>query len=130
MTRSTFFRHFADKREVQVAGQESLSRLLAEGVAEAPVGASPLQAVAEGLARASAAMGPVDRDLGPRLEAAVAASVELQERDALESVGMAVAMTEAFVSRGGARGERAPGGRAGGPGLRAWLRPVVRGRPR
>ncbi|WP_218671072.1 helix-turn-helix domain-containing protein [Microbispora sp. GKU 823] len=36
VTKSTFFRHFADKREVLVAGQETLSRLLAEGIAERP----------------------------------------------------------------------------------------------
>lgn len=100
MTRSTFFRHFSDKREVLVAGQEALSRLLAEGVAEAPVGATPLEAVGEGVARASSAMGPHNRDLGPRVRAAVAASAELQERDALKSVGMAAAMTEALVRRG------------------------------
>ncbi|CAN5200593.1 hypothetical protein BH09ACT12_BH09ACT12_35900 [soil metagenome] len=45
-------------------------------------------------------MGPANRDLGPRLKAAVAASAELQERDALKSVGMAAAMTAALVSRG------------------------------
>lgn len=43
------FRHFPDKRELLVAGQETLSRLLAEGIAEAPVSASPLEAVAAGL---------------------------------------------------------------------------------
>jgi hypothetical protein len=40
------------------------------------------------------------RDLGPRLKAAVAASTELQERDALKSVGLAAAMTAALVARG------------------------------
>ena len=100
MTRSTFFRHFTDKREVLVAGQETLSRLLAEGITDAPAGATPLQAVADGLARASAEMGPLNRELGPRLRAAVAASAELQERDALKSVGMAAVMTEALVARG------------------------------
>jgi AcrR family transcriptional regulator len=100
VTRSTFFRHFADKREVLVAGQETLSRLLAEGIAEAPASASPLEAVAAGLERASGEMGPVNRELGPRLKAAVAASTELQERDALKSVGMASAMTAALVARG------------------------------
>src|ERR1700749_23939 len=49
VTKSTFFRHFPDKRELLVAGQETLSRLLAEGIAEAPGGASPLEAVAAGL---------------------------------------------------------------------------------
>ena len=36
VTRSTFFRHFSDKREVLVAGQETLSRLLAEGSPRRP----------------------------------------------------------------------------------------------
>jgi AcrR family transcriptional regulator len=100
VTNSTFFRHFPGKREILVAGQETLSRLLAEGIAEAPEGASPLEAVAAGLERASGAMGPVNRDLGPRLKAAVAASTELQERDALKSVGLTAAMTAALLARG------------------------------
>ena len=100
VTRSTFFRHFPDKRELLVAGQETLSRLLAEGIADAPADATPLEAVASGLARASDAMGPMNRELGPRLKAAVAASAELRERDALKSVGMAAAMTAALVERG------------------------------
>lgn len=100
VTKSTFFRHFSDKREVLVAGQEALSRLLAEGIADAGEGSSPLDAVANGLTRASAAMGPVNRELGPRISAAVAASTELQERDALKSVGLAAAMTGALVARG------------------------------
>jgi len=100
VTKSTFFRHFSDKRELLVAGQETLSRLLAEGIAEAPADASPLEAVAAGLERASGEMGPANRELGPRLKAAVAASTELQERDALKSVGLAAAMTEALVVRG------------------------------
>jgi AcrR family transcriptional regulator len=100
LTKSTFFRHFSDKRELLVAGQETLSRLLAEGISEAPDGAGPLEAVAAGLERASGAMGPTNRELGPRLKAAVAASAELQERDALKSVGLAAAMTAALVARG------------------------------
>ena len=100
VTKSTFFRHFSDKRELLAAGQETLSRLLAEGIAEAPAGASPLEAVAAGLERASGAMGPLNRDLGPRLKAAVAASAELQERDALKSVGLAAAMTTSLIARG------------------------------
>ncbi|WP_435130607.1 TetR/AcrR family transcriptional regulator [Actinacidiphila sp. bgisy144] len=100
VTKSTFFRHFADKRELLVAGQETLSRLLADGITDAPADATPLQAVAAGLARASDAMGPANRDLGPRIKAAVAASTELQERDALKSVGLAAAMATALRGRG------------------------------
>ena len=100
VTKSTFFRHFPDKRELLVAGQETLSTLLAEGIAEADQHATPLAAVAAGLERASVEMGRSSRDLGPRLKAAVAASTELQERDALKSVGIAAAMTAALTARG------------------------------
>ncbi|GAA4199060.1 TetR/AcrR family transcriptional regulator [Actinocatenispora rupis] len=101
VTKSTFFRHFTEKRELLVAGQEALSRLLAEGIAEAPDDASPLQAVAAGLERVSIAMGgPRNREFAPRLKAAVAASAELRERDALKSVSLAAAMTTALTARG------------------------------
>jgi hypothetical protein len=56
--------------------------------------------------RASEAMGPVVREIGPRLKVAIAASTELQERDALKSVGLAAAMTTALVDRGVARADR------------------------
>jgi hypothetical protein len=62
--------------------------------------ATPLEAVAAGLERASSEMGPRNRDLGPRMKAAIAASSELQERDALKSVDMAAAMTAALEARG------------------------------
>ncbi|MBS2533703.1 TetR/AcrR family transcriptional regulator [Catenulispora sp. NF23] len=100
VTKSTFFRHFSDKREVLVAGQETLSRLLADGIAEAPAGSSPLEAVAAGLERAANEMGPVNREIGPGLKAAVAASIELQEREVLKSVSLAAAMKAALVDRG------------------------------
>src|SRR5437763_7726292 len=100
VTKRTFSRHVPDKRELLVAGQEALSRLLTEGIAGAPADASPLEAVAAGLVRASTAMGPMSRQIAPRLKAAVAASAELQERDALKSVSLAAAMTAALIARG------------------------------
>lgn len=100
VTRSTLFRYFPDKREILVAGQETLSRLMTEGITEAPAGATPLQAVVAGLQRVSDAMGQMNRDLGPRMKAAIAASSELQERDALKSVGLAAAMSSALIARG------------------------------
>src|ERR1051325_6043811 len=84
VTKSTFFRHFPDKRELLVAGQEGASRLPGEGSRQGPAEASPLAAVAAGLERASGTMGPLNKEIGPRIKAAVAASAELQERDALK----------------------------------------------
>lgn len=100
LTKSTFFRHFADKREVLAAGQETLSRLLAEGIAAAPLEASPLAAVDAGLTHAAASMTPFNRELGPRLEAVIATSSELQERAVLKRVGMTAAMADALRLRG------------------------------
>lgn len=100
VTKSTFFRHFPDKRELLVAGQATLSRLLAEGIAAAPRDVGPLDAVAAGLSRASETFGPVNHELGPRLQALIASNAELQERSVLKSVGLASAMSEALVVRG------------------------------
>ena len=100
LTKSTFFRHFPDKRDVLSAGQEALSRLLVEGIDSAPAQASPLSAVAAGLQRAAAAMGPFNRELAPRLRAAIAANTELQHRAALKQVGLAAAMAAALIARG------------------------------
>ena len=99
VTKSTFFRYFPDKREILVAGQETLSQLLADGIAAAPQGSSPLEAVASGLEHVSGAMGPMNRELGPCMKAAIALNSELQERDALKRVGLANAMTAALVAR-------------------------------
>jgi AcrR family transcriptional regulator len=100
VTKSTFFRYFPDKRDILVAGQETLSLLLAEGIAEAPADSSPLEAVTVGLERVSDAMGTLNRELGPRMKAAIAASAELRERAVLKSVGLASAMATALVARG------------------------------
>jgi len=100
VTKSTFFRHFPDKRGLLVAGQDVLSRLLAEGVAEAPAAARPLDAVAAGLERACGAMGPTSRERGPGIRTAIAASEELRARDALKTVGLGVALTDALLARG------------------------------
>lgn len=53
-----------------------------------------------GLERAAGAVGPLQRELAPRLRAAVAASAQLQARDALKRVGLSAAMTTALVDRG------------------------------
>ncbi|MFB2583046.1 TetR/AcrR family transcriptional regulator [Herbiconiux sp. P15] len=100
LTKSTFFRHFSDKRELLSAGQEMLSGLLAEGLAGAPDDATPLEAVAAGLDRASGAMTEFNRGLGPRLHAAIEANEELRTRNALKTIGLAAAMSEALQARG------------------------------
>jgi AcrR family transcriptional regulator len=80
LTERTFFRHFADKREVLFAGMTSLEELLVAAVANAPDGAAPIDAAIAGVEAAGAAIQE-GGDL-PRLRARIiATSVELQERE-------------------------------------------------
>src|SRR3954453_2817845 len=53
LTERTFFRHFADKREVLFAGSSELEALFVDTVAAAPESAGPMQAVAAALEQAS-----------------------------------------------------------------------------
>ena len=91
---------FPRQARAAVRRQETLSNLLAEGIRQAPADAGPLRAVAAGLQRASSALGPANRELGPRIKAAIDSSVELQERAAFKNVGLAAAMTTALLERG------------------------------
>src|SRR5262245_18707289 len=49
LTERTFFRYFADKREVLFSGSEAFEKLLVDGVAAAPTSATPLDAIATAL---------------------------------------------------------------------------------
>lgn len=100
VTKSTFFRHFRDKREVLFGG-ETFGRLIADGIAQAPPGATPLDAVAAGLdAVGREAFTPETRQLSRRRRAVIAANTELQERDALKRARLSVVVTEALRARG------------------------------
>src|SRR5580700_4321965 len=49
LTKRTFFRYFADKREVLFFGAVELEELIVAGVGAAPPSATPLEAVGAGL---------------------------------------------------------------------------------
>ena len=100
LTKTTFFRHFPDKREVLFAGQDTHSRLLADGVSGAPSSATPLQAVEGALDAVTASFTPAQHEFGPRLQAVIAANPELRERATFKYAGLAAAMTEALQKRG------------------------------
>src|ERR1700704_3099104 len=52
LTERTFFRHFADKREVLFGGGGALQELIVSAVANAPDSLAPIDAAAAGLAAA------------------------------------------------------------------------------
>ncbi|GGN04328.1 TetR/AcrR family transcriptional regulator [Streptomyces fuscichromogenes] len=100
LTKTTFFRHFPDKREVLFAGQEEHRRLLAEGVAAAPADATPLGAVTAGLDALTASFTPEQREFAPRLATVVAGHGELRERLAFKELDLAAALADALRERG------------------------------
>src|ERR1700761_401690 len=63
VTERTFFRHFADKREVIFDGSPLLRERIVDGVTAAPAEDGPLEAVALGLDAAAAMLGEFRRDL-------------------------------------------------------------------
>src|SRR5580704_17902625 len=79
LTERTFFRHFADKREVLFGGSAILQERIVGGVAAAPDGAGPLEAVAGGLDAAAAMLGEFRRDLSAQRHAVIVANPDLRE---------------------------------------------------
>ncbi|WP_181804786.1 TetR/AcrR family transcriptional regulator [Streptomyces shenzhenensis] len=100
LTKTTFFRHFPDKREVLFAGQEEHARLLTAGVEGAPATATPLAAVAAGLDALTSSFTPEQREFAPRLQSVVAGHAELRERSAFKRIALAAALTDALRRRG------------------------------
>ena len=101
LTERTFFRHFADKREVLFAGAgaDALRELLVTTVAEAPDSASPIDAAAAGL-EAAGALIQEGGDLPRQRQAIIAASAELQERELIKLASLASALADALRGRG------------------------------
>jgi AcrR family transcriptional regulator len=100
LTKSTFFRHFPDKREVLFGGG-AMTGLLVGGIAAAPAGAGPLEAVAHALdVIGREAFTPDRREFGARRQAVIAANPELREREALKGLGLTASMIDALERRG------------------------------
>ena len=100
LTERTFFRHFADKREVLFGGSALLQERIVAGVAGAPPGDGPLDAVARGLAAAAAMLGDARRDLTRQRQAVIAANPELRERELAKLADYSAAVAEALHQRG------------------------------
>jgi AcrR family transcriptional regulator len=99
LTERTFFRHFADKREVLFAGSDQFESLFVNAVAGAPDTASPLHAVAAGL-DAIGALLQERRPFARQRQHIIAAHAELQERERLKLASLAAGAAEALRGRG------------------------------
>ncbi len=99
LTERTFFRHFADKREVLFAGAGALEELLVRAVAETPDGFAPIEAAAAGIEAAGAAIQE-GGELPRQRQEIINASAELQERELIKLASLASALAGALRRRG------------------------------
>jgi AcrR family transcriptional regulator len=99
LTKRTFFRYFADKREVLFAGAPALVELFVREVGAAPAAAGPLDAVGAAL-DAVAAMFEPRREFSARRQQIITANPELQERELIKLASLAASVAEALRRRG------------------------------
>ena len=99
LTERTFFRHFADKREVLFAGAGTLQDLLVSTLASTPDAAAPIAAVAAAL-EAAGALLQQRREYARQRQAVIAANAELQERELIKLASLAAALAGTLRQRG------------------------------
>jgi AcrR family transcriptional regulator len=100
LTERTFFRHFADKREVLFGGAGALQEFLVTHVLEAPESLAPIEAVTVALMATGPAIFDERRDFARTRQAIVAASVELRERELIKLATLSSALADALRRRG------------------------------
>ena len=100
LTERTFFRYFADKREVLFAGSELLEQQFVDGATAAPKDATPIDVVRAAVA-ASAEFFPQERRAYSRKRAVIInANPPLMERELRKMSTLASALTNALRDRG------------------------------
>ncbi|MGO8950514.1 MAG: TetR family transcriptional regulator [Ktedonobacterales bacterium] len=99
LTERTFFRHFADKREVLFGGAGALQELLVRTLANTPDSAAPIDAIAAAL-QAAGALLQERRDFSRQRQTVIASNAELRERELIKLASLASALADALRRRG------------------------------
>jgi len=99
LTRRTFFRHYADKRDVLFAGSERLPDVVRRSVADADPGLAPFAAAVEGLSRVGELLAELTYRSTDRRKV-IASSAELRERERTKVAAVAEALAGALADRG------------------------------
>lgn len=95
----TFFRYFADKREVLFAGSVSLQEHLVGALDAAPDSASPMEAVSAALDAAAAVLAE-GHEYSRQRQGVIAANAELQERELIKMASLSLALADGLRRRG------------------------------
>jgi AcrR family transcriptional regulator len=99
LTERTFFRYFADKREVLFWGAGALQEFLVSTVAAAPESEAPIATIRSAIEAAGAIFQ--ERREGSLLrQSVIALNTELQERELIKLASLAAAMSEGLRRRG------------------------------
>jgi AcrR family transcriptional regulator len=98
LTERTFFRYFADKREVLFAGSTTLQDTLVTALREAPTSATPLDQVAAAVDAAGTFF--TDRDFSRLRQSVITANAELRERELIKMASLASAFADELRRRG------------------------------
>jgi AcrR family transcriptional regulator len=99
VTERTFFRHFADKREVLFMGSSELQDLVVNAIDAAPAGTDTIDVVGAAMETGASLLGD-NREYARRRAAIIAANPSLQERELLKLATLASAVAEALRRRG------------------------------
>jgi AcrR family transcriptional regulator len=99
LTERTFFRHFADKKEVLFGDESRLAEVIAAGVRSAPPAASPMEAVLIGFAALSES-AHARRDRLLRRERIIEQNADLRERELAKFAAWTAALASALRDRG------------------------------
>ncbi len=100
LSERTFFRHFADKREVLFWGAKALEEFLVGSVDRAPPSVPPIEAVVAALDEAATVIFEDRYEFARQRQAVVATNTELQERELIKLAALASALADALRRRG------------------------------
>ncbi|WP_018635548.1 TetR family transcriptional regulator [Parafrankia elaeagni] len=100
LTERTFFRHFADKREVLFGNEDLLRELLMNAVTGAPAAAGAMDAMGAALDALATFFPEERREHARQRQLVIDANPSLQERELLKLASLAAATAEALRRRG------------------------------
>lgn len=100
LTARTFFRYFADKREVLFNGSERLQQTMVHALAQAPGEASAVDAIAAALTKAGDFFSDERRPFARLRNSVVAANTDLHERELIKLAALSAALAQALRARG------------------------------
>jgi AcrR family transcriptional regulator len=96
----TFFRYFADKREVLFNGAERLQQAMVDALAQAPAKVAALDAITAALMKAGDFFDDDRRPFARLRSTVIAANMDLRERELIKMATLSATLAQALRDRG------------------------------